>query len=189
MQTLTTERLILRGWNHSDADDLYEIVGNPNVAKGAGWKPMDNRADVPGLIDRYIDREDVWAIEHRLHKKVIGAVGLNVDVFRPTLDKCKMLTFSLSEAFWGSGYAKEAAQALLRHAFAHLHLDIVTTNHFPSNVQSKRVIEKCGFVYEGTLRRAIQLYNGAVSDAACYSILREEYKNPPATRGMRHAAL
>lgn len=182
MQTLITERLVLRGWAQNDADDLFEIVGNPKVAAGAGRKPLDNRDDVPGLIDRYSERDNVWALEHRLHKKVIGAIGLSPDFFRPMVDKCKMLTFSLAEPFWGNGYAKEAAQTLIKYAFLHMNLDIVTTNHFSTNVRSKRVIEKCGFMCEGTLRRSIQIYNGQVYDAVSYSLLREEFRNPPATR-------
>lgn len=40
---------------------------------------------------------------------------------------------------------------------------------------SGRVIEKCGFRYEGTLRRASSIFDGSVHDALVYSMLREEY--------------
>lgn len=175
MQTLITTRLILRGWTPDDAGDLFEIGGNPNVAAGAGWKPLGNRDEALGLIDGFNERSDVWAIEHRLKNKVIGTAGLKPDVFRHDDVNCKMLTFSVAETYWGCGYAREAACALLKHAFIHLKLDFVAVHHFPSNDRSKRVIEKCGFASEGTLRRAVRLWDGQIQDAVCYSILREEF--------------
>ena len=48
----------------------------------------------------------------------------------------------------------EAAQGALRFAFDQMNLELVSVYHFPFNNRSRRVIEKCGFHYEGTLRRA-----------------------------------
>ena len=45
-----------------------------------------------------------------------------------------------------------------------------------TNIRSQRVIEKCGFTYEGTLRRAYRLYNNEIREVRCYSMLREEYE-------------
>lgn len=70
----------------------------------------------------------------------------------------------------------EAAQAVLRYAFETLCLEMVTVYHYPSNSRSSRVIEKCGFHYEGTLRRGTTRFDGQVLDNVCYSLLREEYE-------------
>ena len=43
------------------------------------------------------------------------------------------------------------------------------------NLRSQRVIEKCGFLYEGTLRRTYRIYDGSIREVRCYSMLREEY--------------
>ena len=37
--TLETERLILRRWEESDAEDLYEYARDPEVGPPAGWPP------------------------------------------------------------------------------------------------------------------------------------------------------
>ena len=47
--------------------------------------------------------------------------------------------------------------------------------HFQGNHRSRRVIEKCGFQYEGTIRQGFRRYDGQVFDDVCYSILKEEY--------------
>ena len=54
-------------------------------------------------------------------------------------------------------------------------LDVLSVIHYTFNTRSKRVIEKCGFKYEGTIRNAKELYDGRIVDEACYSILKEEY--------------
>ena len=47
--------------------------------------------------------------------------------------------------------------------------------HYPENVRSGRVVEKCGFTYEGTLRKAFALSDGIPRDHVCYSMTREEF--------------
>ena len=71
----------------------------------------------------------------------------------------------------------EAAERALRFAFEDLGLDLVWVTHYPFNSRSKRVIEKLGFAYEGTLRQAIRRYDGVVLDRISYSMTREEWEN------------
>ena len=39
---LETERLILRSWEDSDAENLYEYARDPDVGPIAGWPPHQN---------------------------------------------------------------------------------------------------------------------------------------------------
>ena len=64
---------------------------------------------------------------------------------------------------------------MVRYAFEDLELEVLSAIHYPDNVRSQRVIEKCGFRYEGTLREAQRLYDGSLRDEACYSILCSEF--------------
>ncbi|WP_240268569.1 GNAT family N-acetyltransferase [Paenibacillus timonensis] len=45
--------------------------------------------------------------------------------------------------------------------------------HYPDNPKSKRVIEKCSFTYEGTLRK----YSRNLKDSVRYSMTREEWES------------
>src|SRR6185436_10062199 len=60
--------------------------------------------------------------------------------------------YCLDDAAWGHGYATEAARALLQWAFATLDLNRVQAETDTRNAASARVLEKLGFVREGTLR-------------------------------------
>lgn len=52
---------------------------------------------------------------------------------------------------------------------------MLAISHFAQNQRSRRVIEKCGFRYEGTILRGFRRFDGQVFDDVCYSITREEY--------------
>ena len=48
-------------------------------------------------------------------------------------------------------------------------------SHFVINSQSKRVIEKCGFTYEGTLRDSFFIDDKYIG-RLFYSILKDDYE-------------
>ena len=83
--------------------------------------------------------------------------------------------YVLARDFWGRGLMTEAAGAALRYGFEQMHLGVVSICHFDFNARSRRVIEKLGFTYEGTLRRAHVREDGRVCDELCYSMTREEF--------------
>jgi [ribosomal protein S5]-alanine N-acetyltransferase len=85
------------------------------------------------------------------------------------------LGYCLNEAAWGHGYATEAVGALLRWAFDTLELNRVQAETDTRNVASARVLEKVGFVREGTLREDC-VVNGEVSDSWVFGLLRREWR-------------
>ena len=86
------------------------------------------------------------------------------------------LGYCLDEPAWGHGYATEAAGALLQWAFDTLDLNRVQAETDTRNGASARVLEKLGFVREGTLREDC-VVNGDVSDSWVYGLLRREWRH------------
>jgi putative acetyltransferase len=86
------------------------------------------------------------------------------------------LGYALAEEHWGKGFMTEAVEAAIRYGFSELELSMIAIYRDPRNQRSGRVIDKSGFTYEGTLRRAHTVYNGEVRDVACYSMTREEHR-------------
>jgi len=66
-------------------------------------------------------------------------------------------------------------KSVLEYAFEEMKLKMVTVYHFPFNHRSRRVIEKTGFHYEGTLRYSMKLLDGRITDDVCYSMSEDEY--------------
>lgn len=175
MKTIETERLILRDWNVDDVDDLYEYAKNPNVGPHGGWKPHESKLESLEIMQTlFIDKYDSWAIVYKENGKVIGSIGFEMDAKRPEIH-CKELGYAIGEEYWGKGIMTEAARAVIRYGFEELALDLISIYRNPQNERSGRVIEKCGFTFEGTLRSANKVYDGTIRDVACYSMTKEEY--------------
>jgi len=176
MKTIETERLILRDWKVEDVDDLYDYAKNPNVGPHGGWKPHESKTESLEIMQTlFINKYDSWAIVYKENGRVIGSIGYELDTKRPET-KCKELGYAMGEDYWGKGIMTEAAKAVIRYGFDELKLDMISIYRNPQNTRSGRVIEKCGFVYEGTLRQAYKIYDGSIRDVACYSMKKEEYK-------------
>lgn len=178
MKTLETDRLLLRSWQEEDVYDLYEYAKNPKIGPMAGWRPHESLNKSKEIIHHFIEADDSWAIVLKEAGKVIGSIGLHEDSQRRiSKDKTRRLGYVLSEDYWGQGIMPEAVKKVISFAFEELKIEVLAVNHYSNNKQSRRVIEKVGFHYEGTIRKAIQLFDGTIVDNVCYSLLKEEYFN------------
>ena len=89
----------------------------------------------------------------------MGSIGLITDSARQ-YGSARSLGYALGIRYWGQGYMTEAVRAVIRFGFEKMSLDVISATCYPDNLASRRVLEKCGFQYEGTLHRAEMLYNG-----------------------------
>ena len=155
-------------------NDFYEYAKNPDVGPNAGWKPHENKEESLKILQLFIKSEEVWAVVYKENGKVIGSLGLHNDEKRSNKN-VKMVGYVLSKDYWGKGLMPEAVKCAIKYGFEKLNLDLLSIYHYPFNNRSRRVIEKCGFKYEGTIRLASTIYNGKTYDDVCYSITKDEY--------------
>jgi RimJ/RimL family protein N-acetyltransferase len=175
MREIETDRLMLRPWEEKDAESLYAYAKSTDVGPHAGWKPHADVAESLHIIKTMFMPNNVWAITIKTGGKIIGSVGLEPDKRRPGVNS-RELGYSLAKEYWGNGVMTEAAKAVIDFAFETYKLDIISVCTGPLNKRSQGVIQKCGFVYEGTERLAYKTYNGTIRDTKIYSILREEWE-------------
>lgn len=176
MITLETKHLILTDWVEEDADALFELAKNPNVGPHAGWKPHANVAESLEIIQTLFLPSMVWKVTDKRSGAIIGSLGLETDRFRPGIAS-KELGYWIAEEFWGRGFATEASEAALKYGFEELNLEIVGICTGPHNRRSQRVIEKLGFIYEGTHRHCYKIYDGTIRDSLTFSMTKEEWKH------------
>ena len=86
-----------------------------------------------------------------------------------------MVGYVLAKPYHNKGITTEAVKVIMDYAFNLLKVDLLSVYHFPFNLASKRVIEKCGFKFEGIIRKASKIYDSTIHDDVCYSLLKEEY--------------
>jgi len=175
--TLQTARLHLRPFTAADTDAIFALQSNPRVLRYWDAPPWQERAQAERFIARCQQMAQEGsgarlAIERSVDARFVGwCVLMNWDATY----RSAMLGYCLDEPAWGQGFATEAASALLQWAFATLDLNRVQSEADTRNIASGRVLEKLGFVREGTLRENC-IVNGEVSDSWIYGLLRREWE-------------
>ncbi|GAA1987240.1 GNAT family N-acetyltransferase [Catenulispora subtropica] len=175
--SLPTARLRLRAFEDADADDLFALQSNAYVLRYWDGPPWTERARAEKFITRCREMETEGtgarlAVERVSDGAFIGWCTLarwNPDFRSAALGYC------FDDAVWGQGYATEAARALLRWAFDTLDLNRVQAETDTRNGASARVLEKLGFLREGTLREDC-VVNGEVSDSWVFGLLRRDWR-------------
>lgn len=176
---LETERLLLRPWTMEDLEDFNQYCQDAQVGPNAGWKPHESLEESRGILEGWMqgaEGEINWAIVPKETGRASGSISLMKDGHRPGVPKCLELGYAMSREEWGKGYMTEAAKAVIAYGFENLDLAMISIYHYAYNHRSRRVIEKCGFTYEGTLRQGAFLYDGRIEDLCCYSMTAAEYQ-------------
>ena len=158
--TLQTDRLILRPWTWDDLDDFYAYASVDGVGQMAGWNPHRSPDESREILAKFIEHGNVFAIEHREDRRVIGSLGLHTTRWEylpqkenPYADlRTVEIGYVLSKTYWGQGLMPEAVNTVIHWLFNEEQLDFIIVGHFDHNIRSKRVIEKCGFQYLKTTK-------------------------------------
>lgn len=148
---LYTKRLILRPWQESDAKALYKYAKNPNVGPIAGWQPHTSIENSREIIKNVLSAAENYAVVLKETGEAVGSIGIMTaksEIHSATMvaDECE-IGYWIGEAYWGQGLIPEAVNELLRYAFEDLQMTTVWCGYFDGNEKSKRVQEKCGFIY------------------------------------------
>jgi len=177
--TLHTARLQLRPFVEADAEALFSMHSNAYVLRYWDSPPWSE----PARAERFIAACQQMADESTGARVAIARapegdfIGwCSLTRWNPEY-RSASLGYCLDDAAWGHGYATEAARALLHWAFDTLDLNRVQAETDTRNLASARVLEKLGFVLEGTLREDC-VVNGEVSDSWVYGLIRREWRPP-----------
>ncbi|QEH77551.1 GNAT family N-acetyltransferase [Sphingomonas sp. C8-2] len=144
---IATDRLVLRGWRDSDAAPFAAMGNDPAVMEFLG--PPMTADDVAQAIERqnaFLDAHGYcfWAIERRDDGAFMGFCGLKPGAAGTPIEGRIEIGWRLARAYWGQGYAREAAQASLDWAWRHLDADAVWAITVPANVRSWGLMERLG---------------------------------------------
>jgi [ribosomal protein S5]-alanine N-acetyltransferase len=175
--TLHTARLRLRPFNDSDANDLFALHSNAHVLRFWDAPPWSERLRAEQFITACRQMAEAGtgtrvAVDCVSNGAFIGWCSLTR--WNPGYRSASM-GYCLDDAAWGHGYATEAARALLQWAFDTLEINRVQAETDTRNAASARVLEKLGFVREGTLREDC-VVNDEVSDSWVYGLLKRDWR-------------
>ncbi|KQQ91702.1 GNAT family N-acetyltransferase [Massilia sp. Leaf139] len=186
---LNTARLRLRAFTQDDAAALFRVFSDEEVVRfwsNGAWTDM---AQAGKMIEETLQayREgglSRYAIALAETDELIGICNLRG--FFEQNRRCE-LGYALGSAHWGRGYAFEALEALLGHAFSALDMNRIEADIDPRNEASARLLERLGFRFEGTMPER-WFVHGEFADTAFYGLLRRYWNERLLSRSSVDAA-
>lgn len=179
METLETDRLILRPWRENDLEDFHEYCVDPEVGPNAGWKPHESMEESRRILGSFVNCDEAKDAERAIvlkeTGKVIGSLGLFVRPGHEGMGKGREVGYVLSHDYWGQGLTPEAVRRAICFAFEKENFDYLSVSHFTFNARSRRVIEKCGFRYEKATKGSWTNFAGDKIDELHYLMTRNDY--------------
>ena len=147
---LVSERLVLRAPEMADTNAIAHLANTMNVASMVSRMPHPyTTKDAENFVARVSQGamgKCVYAITLAETKAFIGACGLEAHETGRGIE----LGYWIGESYWNRGFATEAAQTLIDFGFRHFDVDFIDARCRVMNIGSRRVIQKCGFQFQGT---------------------------------------
>ena len=153
---LTTERLTLRAPHHGDVRAITHLANDRRVAENTLGVPHPyGNGDAEQFIAavNWQDGEATFVVTR--DGELIGICSVAMR------EGTAEIGYWLGVPFWGAGYATETARAVIDHAFADLDYQALAAGARVSNPASRRVLEKCGFQWNGVALYRIRAINSA----------------------------
>lgn len=151
-----TERLLLREFNADDVDAVYAYAGDAENTIYMDWGPA-SREKVRNFVQSRLAQQITeprrifdFAVCIKATGRLIGSMGL----FFGDDGQQAELGYTINKAFWGKGYASEAAKGMLQFGFMNLNLHRISAKCDSMNTASERVMQRLGMRFEGEAKSA-----------------------------------
>ena len=146
METLRTDRLLLRPLVNQDLDDLAYLYAQPILMQYITGHPLVYEQVRDGLRQQVMQHEQYsfgfCAVIFRATGALIGRGGLKPGAAPNGITG--ELSWLLSTDYWGRGLATELGQASIEYGVTKLHLARIFATAYRTNLASVRVMEKLG---------------------------------------------
>ncbi|MBI2583329.1 MAG: GNAT family N-acetyltransferase [Candidatus Aenigmarchaeota archaeon] len=171
------ERIVIRALRKTDARDIqrhakrreisrYSNVPHPYTMKKAREFIRHSHKEMRKGSAYHL------GIANKRTGKIIGMIALGIDKKNRNAEA----GYWLAKEYRGRGIATEALKLILSFGFRRLKLVRIWARVMHPNKRSAELLERCGFRYEGRLRKNT-FRNGRWMDDLRYGILREDYKS------------
>lgn len=144
---IETERLVLRGWIRTDRHPFLAMGNDPAVMEYLGppmgmfdvdeaaWRQNGFLADLGYCF---------WAVERKADRAFLGFCGLKPGAIGTPIEGRMEIGWRLATAYWGKGYAREAAEASLGWGWANTDIDSIWAITVSGNDRSWGLMERLG---------------------------------------------
>ena len=176
--TIETKRLILRRFVEADAAAaFYNWENDVKVTEFLRWPAKESIEAARSVLNDWINNYQnndfyQWAITLKENgDEPIGTISV---VDQNDQLNIVHIGYCIGRKWWNRGITSEAFAGIIPFLFDEAKVNRIESQHDPRNLNSGKVMMKCGLKYEGTLRQA-DYSNQGIVDAAMYSLLADEY--------------
>ncbi len=168
-QYIETERLILRRFELSDAQAMFDNwASDDEVTKYLTWPTHADVSVTEGILGQWVpqyEKDDYynWAIVLKEHgSQPIG----NINVAHWSEDReAPEIGYCMGRRWWHRGIMTEALGAVLDFLFERVGVEQIVALHDTNNPHSGGVMRKCGMVFDGVQEKAGKNNQGVVDMA------------------------
>lgn len=184
---IETERLSLRPPMHSD----FRAWTSLRRASRDFLQPWEPTWAPDHLTRRSFTNRVYWAqraiangtaiplfLIRRDDDQLLGAITL--DHIRRGPAQAGTTGYWIGESHARQGYMREAIKAVVHHAFHRLDLSRIEAGCLPENTPSRKLLESCGYKYEGVAQSYLQI-NGRWRNHVLYANLRSDRRGKTET--------
>jgi ribosomal-protein-alanine N-acetyltransferase len=176
MVRIETDKCIIRSYEKSDIPRVQELLNNKEILQN-----MSSTMQYPYTLEAATS----W-VEHVISSipndtnfviekdgKLIGAVGF--DIGEGSKENTASGGYWITKDYWGQGIGTVAWKTVRDYAFMNTDIRRLSAGVYSWNPASARILEKCGFSLEGTLRQETSRFD-KIGDDSKYGILRGEWE-------------
>lgn len=177
--TIETERLILRKFKISDDEAMLKYwIADEKIQSLYSEPVYTTKAEVDELLEKYINsyQKNDYYRQAIIEKNSGECIGQIAYFLVDSKNNFAEIEYCIGSDFQCKGYATEATKAVIQYGFDKINLHKVQICTKTINKPSKRVIEKCGFTYEGTLRDYFYM-EGEYVGRLYFSMLKSEFES------------
>jgi len=149
---IETERLYFRELVDTDVEGVFSLDSDPEVHQYLGQNPIRTIQQAEDAIkfirQQYIDNGvGRLAIIEKETNDFVGWGGFKLitDLTNGRKDYHD-LGYRFIKKVWGKGYATESSKAVVEYGFNELKLPVIYAIADIGNLQSQKVLKKCGFI-------------------------------------------
>lgn len=163
----------LENWSTKYINDLVKNANNRNVSKNLrNIFPYPYSATDAEKFIAHCQRCDNKHINLAIIEddKAIGSIGVSIgeDIY----EKSAEIGYWIGESYWGQGIMTQAIKEMIELCFSQYDIVRLYAVVFSHNQASCKVLEKCGFVFEGTLKNSIYK-DGNIYDSLIYALVKK----------------
>lgn len=170
---LKTGRLILRAPRATDAQAITTLINDRRIAENLSRVPHPYALDDAKTFIASVNRKDgeIALLVTLRDGTIIGGCGVGL-----LAGADPEIGYWYGVPFWGRGYATEAARALIDFAFNDLRHERLEGGARVNNLASRRVLEKCGYVWTGVALTRVRALGGVSVPCDRFSLDRSRWR-------------